>query len=284
LLDERWDHIFYTGNGRVGRIVMTAAAKHLTPVTLELGGKSPTIVDRSADVGVAARRVAWGKFLNAGQTCVAPDYVLVHEAVHDQFVDQLGQAVRGFYGTDPRHSPDYARIINDRHFQRVSGLLDAGGYDAVAFGGERDAADRFFSPTALTGVRDEAAVMQEEIFGPLLPVISVANVDAAIDHVKRGDKPLALYAFGDEAITDHVVASTSSGGVCINGTLLHLLVPTLPFGGVGESGMGSYHGRFGFDTFSHKKSVFNRPTRPDPPVAYPPYSRVKNAILRRIFG
>jgi aldehyde dehydrogenase (NAD+) len=284
LLDQRWDHIFYTGNGRVGRIVMAAAAKNLTPVTLELGGKSPTIVDRSADLTVAARRIAWGKFLNAGQTCVAPDHVLVHEAVHDEFLDKLGQAVLGFYGSDPRHSPDYARIVNDRHFTRLSGLLDAGGYDAVAIGGERDASDRFIAPTVLTGVHDEAGLMQEEIFGPLLPVISIANVDQAIDHVNRGDKPLALYAFGDAAITRHVVDSTTSGGVCVNGTLLHLLVPGLPFGGVGESGIGAYHGRWGFDTFSHKKSVFDRPTRPDPAVAYPPYGRVKNALLRRIFG
>ncbi|GAC1478818.1 MAG: aldehyde dehydrogenase family protein [Acidimicrobiales bacterium] len=284
LLDQRWDHIFYTGNGTVGRVVMAAAAKHLTPVTLELGGKSPTIVDRTADITVAARRITWGKYLNAGQTCVAPDHVFVHEAVHDQFLDAVHRSIGAFYGSDPQASVDYARIVNDRHFGRLSNLLDAGGYDSVAIGGERDRANRYLSPTVLTGVSEGAAVMGEEIFGPILPIIKVPDLDTAIDRVNAGDKPLALYAFGNSAATDRIVDSTSSGGVCVNHTVFHLAVPGLPFGGVGESGMGSYHGRWGFDTFSHRKAVLEKPTSLDPSIAYPPYGRVKKAILRRLFG
>ncbi|GAC1586523.1 MAG: aldehyde dehydrogenase family protein [Acidimicrobiales bacterium] len=284
LLEQRWDHIFYTGNGTVGRVVMAAAAKHLTPVTLELGGKSPTIVDRSADISVATRRIAWGKYLNAGQTCVAPDHVFVHEAVHDQFLDALHSAVTSFYGADPHASVDYARIVNDRHFGRLTGLLDAGGFDSVAIGGDRDASDRYLSPTVVTGVHDDAAVMGEEIFGPILPVIKVPDLDAAIDRINAGDKPLALYAFGSGTATDRIIGATSSGGVCVNHTVFHLAVPGLPFGGVGESGMGSYHGRWGFDTFSHRRAVLEKPTALDPSIAYPPYGRVKKAILRRMFG
>lgn len=284
LLDHRWDHIFYTGNGRVGRVVMAAAARHLTPVTLELGGKSPTIVDRSADVRIAARRVAWGKFLNAGQTCIAPDHVLVHEAVRDEFVDALRAAVHSFYGDDPHASDDYGRIVNDRHFTRLEGLLDGGGYESVAFGGERDRADRYIAPTVLQGVDDGAPVMGEEIFGPLLPVIDVGDVDEAIARVNAGDKPLALYAFGSSDVTDRIAERTSSGGVAVNCTLLHVSVPAVPFGGVGESGIGAYHGRRSFDTFSHLKPVYSRAASPDPPVAYPPYGRLKRLVLRRMFG
>jgi aldehyde dehydrogenase (NAD+) len=284
LLDQRWDHIFYTGNGTVGRIVMTAAARHLTPVTLELGGKSPTIVDRTADIEVAARRVAWGKFLNAGQTCIAPDHVFVHEAVHDRFVDGVRSAVRSFYGADPHASKDYGRIVNDRHFERLAGLIDGGGYDEVAFGGQRTAADRYIAPTVLVGVKDQAPVMGEEIFGPLLPIIAVSGVDEAVERINAGEKPLAVYAFGDSSATGRVVAGTSSGGVAVNATMFHITVPGLPFGGIGESGMGSYHGRRSFDTFTHFKPVFQRPTSPDPAVAYPPYSRLKKAVLRRVFG
>jgi len=284
LLDQRWDHIFYTGNGRIARVVMAAAARHLTPVTLELGGKSPAIVDRTSDIAVAARRIAFGKYLNAGQTCVAPDHVFVHEAVHDQFLDSLCDAVRSFYGEDPRVSPDYARIVNDRHFQRLSGLLDAGGYEAVTIGGERAAPERYFAPTVVTGVQEDAALMGEEIFGPILPIIRVGGIDEAVTRINAGDRPLALYAFGDRDATRRIVETTSAGGVCVNATMLHFTIPSLPFGGVGESGMGAYHGKWGFDTFSHVKGVFERPTAIDPPVAYPPYSRLKQSLLRRLFG
>ncbi len=279
LLAERFDHVFYTGNGTIGRIVMEAAAKHLTPVTLELGGKSPAIVDRNADLAVAARRLAWGKYVNAGQTCVAPDYVLVDESLEDELLDRLRDAVRTFYGDDPRQSPDYARIVNDSHFTRLEHLVTDGD---VVFGGDRDPATRYFAPTALRNVPVASTVMRDEIFGPILPVIPVRDVTAAIDFVNERDKPLALYVFSEsEAVQERVVEETTSGGVAVNATMLHLAVPELPFGGVGPSGMGAYHGRAGFDTFSHRKSVLSKSTRLDPDLAYPPYTRLKNAILHR---
>lgn len=279
LLAERFDHIFYTGNGTVGRVVMEAAAKHLTPVTLELGGKSPAIVDRHADLSVAARRIAWGKFLNAGQTCVAPDYVLVDSELHDALITDVRAAVQSFYGVDPRQSPDYARIVNGRHFERLERLLDDG---TIAFGGDRDERTRYFAPTALRDVRTDTAIMHEEIFGPILPILPVDDVAAAIEFVNERDKPLALYVFSEsEAVQQRVVEETTSGGVCVNGTLLHLSVPELPFGGVGPSGMGAYHGHASFDTFSHKKGVLTKSTRVDPDVAYPPYTRLKRALIRR---
>jgi aldehyde dehydrogenase (NAD+) len=284
LLAERWDHIFYTGNGRVGRIVMEAAATHLTPVTLELGGKSPVLVDRSANVEVAAKRVAWGKFVNAGQTCVAPDYVLVDRQVEGEFVEALARAVRAFYGDDAQSSPDYARIVNDRHWDRLRGLLEGSPGDHVVLGGGGDRSTRFLAPTVLRGVTWDEPVMGEEIFGPILPVLPVEGIDGAIATVNAHDKPLALYVFAeDQAVIDRVVAETSSGGVGANVTLLQLAVPGLPFGGVGQSGMGAYHGRTGFDTFTHRKAVLQRPTRLDPPVTYPPYSRLKQRLIRKFF-
>lgn len=283
LLDERWDHIFYTGNGTVGRVVMAAAAKHLTPVTLELGGKSPVIVEASANLEVAARRIAWGKYLNAGQTCIAPDYVLVDRRVEGPLLARLRDAVRGFYGPDPRQSRDYGRIVNDHHFARLARLFDADGAGETVFGGERDAAERYVAPTALRGTDPTAPIMSEEIFGPLLPTIAVDDLTAAIDFVGSRDKPLALYVFAeDRAAVRRVVEGTTSGGVCVNATIFHIAVPGLPFGGVGESGMGAYHGRSTFDTFTHCKSVLTRPTRLDPAIAYPPYGRIKAKLLRRM--
>jgi aldehyde dehydrogenase (NAD+) len=283
LLAEQWDHIFYTGNGRIGRIVMEAAAQHLTPVTLELGGKSPAIVSRDADIEVAARRIVWGKFLNAGQTCVAPDYVLVDRSVETALVDAMVRAVRASYGDDPSRSPDYPRIVNERHFDRLTGLLGQGG-GTCAVGGGSDRSQRYIAPTILTGVTWSDPVMGEEIFGPILPVLAVDDVDAAIEVVNDREKPLALYVFSeDKTTTDRVVAGTTSGGVCVNGTLLQLAVTDLPFGGVGASGMGAYHGKAGFDAFSHRKAVLVRSTRLDPPVMYPPYTRVKQWLLRHAF-
>jgi aldehyde dehydrogenase (NAD+) len=279
LLAERFDYIFYTGNGRVGRVVMEAAAKHLTPVTLELGGKSPVIVDADADLAVAGRRVAWGKYLNAGQTCIAPDYVLVTKGAEDQFVEQVRRAVFDFYGPDPKASPDFGRIVNDHHFQRLAGLL-GGGRPTV--GGVVDEATRYVSPTVLQDVRDDAPVLQEEIFGPILPVLPVDDVDAAIAHINERDKPLALYVFtGSHATRDHVLAETSSGGAAVNATMYHVAVPGLPFGGIGASGMGAYHGKASFETFSHKKSVLKKPPKPDPALAYPPYTDKKDRLIRR---
>ncbi len=281
LLAERFDHIFYTGNGRVGRVVMTAAAQHLTPVTLELGGKSPAVVAGDANLAVAARRIAWAKFLNAGQTCVAPDYVLVDRSVEPRLVELLRDAVADMYGPNPQASRDFARIVNDNHLSRLVGLLDAGGYGTVVCGGGHDRATRYVAPTVLTGVDSGAAVMGEEIFGPILPVLAVDDVDEAIAFINGRDKPLALYVFGGDAATTKVVERTSAGGVCINHAVLHVALPDLPFGGVGESGMGAYHGQAGFDRFSHLKSVLAKPTRPDPTVLYPPYTRIKRWLIRR---
>jgi len=263
-------------------VVMRAAAEHLTPVTLELGGKSPAIVAADANVEVAAKRIAWAKFLNAGQTCVAPDYVLVEEGVEDQLVAALADAVTAFYGDDPRQSNDYARIVNERHHDRLMQMLDGGGYDATVIGGTGDRASRYLAPTVLTGVKPDAMVMDDEIFGPILPVLAVGDIDEAIRFVNDREKPLALYAFsGDDDTLEHVVANTSAGGVTLNHAVLHLAVPDLPFGGVGESGMGSYHGKCGFETFSHFKAVLDKPTRPDPALMYPPYTSTKQKIIRK---
>ena len=280
LLEQRWDHIFFTGSTRIGQVVAEAAAKHLTPVTLELGGKSPAIVHKSANLEVAGRRLAWGKFLNAGQTCIAPDYVLVDESVKDELIEHIRNAVQDFYGADPKASDDYARIVNGRHFDRLSGLLDGGG--TVAVGGETDADERYIAPTVLVDTPDDAGILQEEIFGPLLPVLPVTSVAQAIDTVNSRPKPLALYVFADDDdAVDAVLSRTSSGGVCVNHTLLHITPPDLPFGGVGDSGQGRYHGRSGFDTFSNLKSVLRKPTRPDPALLYPPYTSGKEKIVRK---
>ncbi len=282
LLAERFDHIFFTGSTRIGRVVMEAAARHLTPVTLELGGKSPAIVDRTADIAVAARRIAWGRFLNAGQTCVAPDYVLVDSSVHDRFIDCLVSAIHEFYGDDPRSSTSYGRIVNDTHMTRLEGLLHHPGAGRVVTGGVTDRDHRYLAPTVLEGPDPDAPIMQEEIFGPLLPVISVTSTADAVAFVRERPKPLALYLFAeDPGVVDDVIQTTSAGGMCINHTLLHISVPDLPFGGVGPSGMGRYHGQAGFETFSNLKSVLHRRSRPDPRLLYPPYSRLKERLVRR---
>jgi len=279
LLAERFDHIFYTGGGTVGRIVMTAAAQHLCPVTLELGGKSPAIVDRSAKVSVAARRIVRGKFWNTGQTCVAPDYALVHKDVLDSFVSAASAAIKRFYGDDPSQSRDIGRIINDRHFERITALM-AGG--TVSAGGQSDPATRYIAPTLLTNVDLDSPLMSEEIFGPLLPIVPVDSIDEAIEFVNSRPKPLALYVFtSDKQVEQGVLGRTSSGGACVNETLMHLVAPDLPFGGVGPSGMGAYHGRAGFETYSHRKSVLSRSTLIDPAVAYPPFTDGKQKIARR---
>lgn len=283
LLAEPWDHIFYTGNGTVGKIVMRAAAEHLTPVTLELGGKSPAIVTRTADITVSARRIAWGKTVNAGQTCVAPDYVLVHESVTDRLVTALGTAFTKFYGADASSSPDYSRIVSERHFDRLTALLESGGYDDVVIGGTPDRATKFFPPTVVTGVETDSALMTEEIFGPILPILPYSNLADAIDFVNARPKPLALYVFaGDDDDANRVISRTSSGGVTVNHCLLHLAVPDFPFGGVGPSGMGSYHGEAGFNVFTHLKPVLRRGTIPDSKIAYPPYSDLEQMLLRKL--
>lgn len=281
ILKERYDHIFYTGNGTVGRIVMRAAAEHLTPVTLELGGKSPCIVHKSADLDVAAKRIVWGKFFNAGQTCVAPDYILVDESVHDALLNRLVATVREYFGDDPRRSPDFERIINTRHHDRLTALLED---QTIATGGDHERESRYIAPTILRDVSEDSAVMRDEIFGPILPVIAVRDTDEAVAFVKRRDKPLALYIFaGDKRVQEDVIARTSSGGCAVNHVLVHLAVPELPFGGVGESGMGAYHGKWGFDTFSHRKAVLNVSTKIDSAqLLYPPMSGLKEGIARKV--
>ncbi|MEU3609345.1 aldehyde dehydrogenase family protein [Streptomyces sp. NPDC035033] len=280
LLAQRFDHIFYTGNGTVGRIVAAAAAKNLTPITLELGGKSPVFIDETADMAVTARRLAWGKFTNAGQTCVAPDYVLVTHAARDSLLAELPKAIHQMFGNNPRTSADYGRIVNDRHFRRLTGLTAEG--DLLA-GGISDASERYIAPTVLTDVPPEAPVMTEEIFGPILPILTVRGVDEAIDFINARDKPLSLYAFTrDKAARQALLEKTSSGGLVYNAPMIHLGVPNLPFGGVGESGMGAYHGKASFDTFSHRKPVLSKPTRPDTlRLIYAPHSSRSFAFIAK---
>lgn len=279
LLEQTWDHIFYTGNGSVGRIVMAAAARNLTPVTLELGGKSPVIIDETANLRVAARRVAWGKWLNAGQTCIAPDYVLVNESVRAPFIDEVQKAITEFYGNDPHASTDYGRIVSQRHYERLAGMLGSG---RAAVGGDAIADDRYISPTVLVDVDMDSKLMDEEIFGPLLPVIPVSSVDEAVSFVNARPHPLALYVFSENRnVVDMVLDQTTSGGVTVNGTLMHITNPNLPFGGIGESGMGAYHGKSSVRLFQHMKPVLKRGTKMDPSLAYPPYTQRKARIFRR---
>ncbi len=267
LLSQRFDHIFYTGSGAIGRIVMKAASDNLTPVTLELGGKSPCLVDRDVDMDVTARRIALGKFMNAGQTCIAPDYVLVHRQAENALLDKLRTAIHDFYGQYPKSSRNYARIVNERHFERVARFLNDG--EKVA-GGDYDKESLYIAPTVIRNVSPESPVMSEEIFGPVLPVIGVDSMKAALAFVRARPKPLACYLFSrDERLQRRVVEHTSSGGVCINHTIMHAGNPSLPFGGVGPSGMGSYHGKRTFETFVHQKSVLKKPFWMDAKFFYP---------------
>lgn len=279
LLAQRWDHIFYTGNGRVGRIVAAAAVENLTPVTLELGGKSPVYVDDTVDIAAAAQRIAWGKFMNAGQTCVAPDYVLAERSIVPRLTEALRDAVRDLYGDDPAQSPDYGRIVNDRQFERLAGMLGSG---TAAVGGDHDAASRYLAPTVLTDVAPESPVMAEEIFGPILPILPVDGLDDAIRVIRAGDKPLALYVFTTSATTRRrILTETSSGAVGFNVPAAHLAVAGLPFGGVGESGAGAYHGERSLRTFSHEKAVLSKPLSPDTlRLIYPPYTEAKDRFAR----
>src|SRR5512139_1063516 len=280
LLEHPYDHILYTGNERVARIVMTAAAQHLTPVTLELGGKSPCLIDKSADLEVAAARIAWGKFINAGQTCVAPDHVLVHREVATQFVEILAGKIREFYGDDPSQSPDYCRIASERHTARFATLL-AG--QNIHTGGQVDVAKRYVAPTIVLDPSPDSALMQEEIFGPILPVITVDEMHHAIRFVAERPKPLALYVFTkSKALEDAVLDKLSAGTVCVNDAVIFMVSPELPFGGVGNSGMGRYTGWFGFETFSHMKPVMKRSFRFDAPMRYPPYTEQKAKLLKLV--
>ncbi len=283
LLENRFDHVFFTGSTSVGRIVMAAAAKHLTPVTLELGGKSPTIVAADADLAVAARRITWAKYMNAGQTCIAPDYILVERSVRDQLVEAIRACIAEFYGDNPKSSDDLGRVVNERHHERLTGLI-AGGGGTVVCGGEADRASRYLAPTVIVDPDLDSPLMSDEIFGPVLPVVAVDSIEDAIAFVNDRDKPLALYVYSrSKEIADRVIARTSSGGVCVNHSVMHILPENLPFGGVGPSGMGAYHGKAGFDVFTHHKSVLRKPTFPDPRLLYPPYSSWKSKLVRAVF-
>lgn len=270
LLAEKFDHIFFTGGTRIGQIVMEAAAKTLTPVTLELGGKSPCIVDSDIKLEVAAKRIVWGKFLNAGQTCVAPDYLLVKEEIKSEFVATLKRVILEIYGEDPSQSPDLSRMVSDRQFDRVVSLLEG---EEIVVGGQHHKETKFIAPTVLDNVEQSAPIMQEEIFGPILPVLTYESIEEAISFVNKRPKPLALYIFSqDKSLQENVLANTSSGGVCINDVVLQLAIWDMPFGGVGNSGIGAYHGKHSFNTFSHQKSILRKPFWLDLDWRYPPYA------------
>lgn len=281
LLSQKFDYIFFTGSERVGRIVMKAAAENLTPVTLELGGKSPVIIEKTANIKEAARRIAWGKLMNAGQTCVAPDYVLVDESRKQQFLTEMKTAFSHLYGKEIKKNPDFGRIVNERHMERLQKILEQ---DAkyLFCGGEADALQRYIEPAILDLGKDQnAASMQEELFGPILPVLSYHKLEDAVRFVNKRAKPLALYLFTKKRSAERfVLERVSSGGVCVNDTISHLINPDLPFGGVGASGMGQYHGKYSFDTFTHEKSVFYKPADWNLPVCYPPFTKGKMNLVK----
>ena len=281
LLAKKFDHIFFTGGTKIGKIVMEAAAKHLTPVTLELGGKSPCIVDSDIQLEYTARRIAWGKFINAGQTCIAPDYLLVDKKVKPALMQAIKAALHEFYGDDPQKSPDYSRIINQHHLKRLAEFIKDG---EIVAGGKTNAEDKYIAPTVIDKVSWDSPVMQDEIFGPILPVLEYEELGNAIAQINARPKPLALYLFSkDKEKQQRVLRETSSGGVCINDTVMQVGVTTLPFGGVGDSGIGSYHGKASFDTFSHQKSVLQKSFLLDLKWRYAPYLG-KLDLIKKIIG
>jgi aldehyde dehydrogenase (NAD+) len=280
LLAQKWDMIFFTGSPPVGKIVHQAAAKNLTPCVLELGGKNPTIVHSSADLKVAARRIAYGRYGNSGHICTAPDHVLVWPEVKDEFVRHLGETIREFYGDDPKTSPDYGRVINRRNFDRLVGLIGSG---KIVAGGQCDPAELYIAPTVLVDVSVDSPIMQEEVFGPILPVLEIESVEAVIKWVNDRPSPLGLYVFAEDAdVVERILDATSSGDAEVNDCAIHPLFPELPFGGVGNSGMGKYHGHWGFEAFTNPRGVLYHSTKVDPGVRYPPYS--KHKLERKIEG
>ncbi|MEN9448713.1 MAG: hypothetical protein RJA25_2003 [Bacteroidota bacterium] len=269
MLSHRYDYIFFTGSVEVGRTIAKAAAEFLTPTTLELGGKSPCIIDKQADIVVAAKRVAWGKFLNGGQTCIAPDYLLLHHDVKEKFYTAFKNSLKEFYGNNPQDSADFPRIINDKHFNRLSSMITDG---KIITGGKTDEDTRYIAPTLIEIDSLEHPLMRDEIFGPILPVLTIHSIDEAISIVKKFEKPLAFYIFSNNyANQQKCLHTVQFGGGCINDTLAHFVNDGLPFGGVGNSGIGAYHGKFSFDTFTHKKGICHKVTWPDVPLRYPPY-------------
>jgi aldehyde dehydrogenase (NAD+) len=277
LFAQHFDIIFFTGSPKVGRVVMKAAAENLTPVILELGGKSPCIVDADADIDIAARRITWGKLINAGQTCIAPDYLFAHHSIKDELLNKITANIKSMYGDDIKQSRFYPRIINDHSMERLTGLLDQG---KIYTGGEIDVKEKFIAPTIIDNVEPDFTIMQEEIFGPILPVMTFENIDETINYINKNEKPLALYYFGKNKKAKEILATTTSGGACVNDTLMHIGNHNLPFGGVGNSGMGSYHGQESFLAFSHKKPVVTTPTWIDLPFKYVPFKYFK--LLKKI--
>lgn len=278
LLSERYDIIFFTGSPDLGRIVMRAAAENLTPVVLELGGKSPVIVDRTANIEIAAKRIAWGKTLNAGQTCIAPDYILIHREVKAPFIEAFKHAVVELHGEDASKSNHYVRMVSDRAFERVSSYIKDG---KILYGGRAIAQERYIEPTLLDNVSPNSAVMREEIFGPILPMVEIRDIEEAITFINKREKSLALYAFGAKSVAQHIVDHTSSGGACINDVIMHIANEKMPFGGVGNSGMGRYHGRDSLYAFSHRRSLLRTATWLDLPFRYMPYrwfKRIKRLL------
>ena len=277
LLEKKFDYIFFTGSKNVGKLVLEKAAKHLTPVTLELGGKSPCIVDKSAKLELTARRIVFGKFLNCGQTCVAPDYILCHHSIKDRFVECLKKEIQRQYGDDYRKNPLYGKIISRKHFDRVTGLIDE---SKVVLGGNWDADFLKIEPTVMDNVTWADAVMGEEIFGPVLPILIYENLEDVIDTVNRHDKPLALYIYAeDKKVIKAITSRCSFGGGCVNDCIIHIATSNMGFGGVGESGMGAYHGKTGFDTFTHCKSIVDKKTWMDLPMRYQPYNKLGDFLI-----
>jgi aldehyde dehydrogenase (NAD+) len=279
LINAPFDYIFFTGSVGVGKVVMEAAGRNLVPVTLELGGKSPCIVDKTANIDVAAERIAWGKFLNTGQTCVAPDYILAHKDIKQQLILAIIKQVKQFYGESPKASEDYGRIVSQRHMQRLVGLLDE---SKIVHGGQYDLKDLYMAPTIMDNVKWKDKVMEDEIFGPILPILEFNDLEEVVKTVNSRPKPLALYVFAeDKTMWQRIIENISFGGGCINDTISHLTSPHLPFGGVGSSGMGSYHGKKSFDTFTHEKSVLVKTMNISLKFLYPPYNQAKLKLLKK---
>lgn len=277
LLKEKFDFIFFTGSSVVGKVVMKAASEHLTPVVLELGGKSPCIVDSTANTDVAAKRIAWGKSINSGQTCIAPDYLLVHEEIKGELLNKIAFHFEKMYGNDIRTSRFFPRIVNDKAFDRLSNYLKTG---SIKYGGIISREEKYISPTIIENISPEDEIMNEEIFGPILPVITFTNLQIALAYINTKEKPLALYYFGSDKTGNEVLKRTSSGGVCINDTIMHIANHNLPFGGVGNSGMGKYHGKYSFQVFSNSRAVVKTPTWIDLPLRYPPFKYFK--LIKKI--
>lgn len=280
LLDLPFDYIFFTGSPVLGKVVMEKASKHLTPITLELGGKSPCIVDETCDIKLSAKRIAFGKFLNSGQTCIAPDHVFIHKSIKEEFVSELIKVINTFYSDDQEKSKDFGRIINELHFDRVSALLQDGD---IIFGGKVNREERYISPTLIENIKQDSELLHSEIFGPILPIIEFENIDELIETIRVKPKPLALYIFSSsKQIQNKIIFKISSGGVCVNDTIMHLVPENLPFGGVGNSGMGSYHGKKSFETFSHQRSVLIRGTFLDIALRYPPFTNKKLSLIKKL--